>query len=138
MINPIHHSHTLYSMMKLIWFTFNTLKILHLFSKVKLPIKRDVAMIIIKYQHSSQKHMWCFKWRAAKMITAEHKYCCSSNYIINLQSEWWKWNKISPYDYQQKMLLRKLTGSPLSSIFLILVHFHLKNLKNGSFRYKNT
>lgn len=39
-------------------------------------------------------------------------------------------------DYEQKMLLRELTGSPLASIPLILMHFHLNKLKNRSFRYK--
>lgn len=61
LINPIHHSHTLYSMMRLIQFTFETLKTSHLFSKVKLPIKREVVMIIIKYQHSSQNHIQVFQ-----------------------------------------------------------------------------
>lgn len=69
-INLIHHSHTLYSMMRLIRFIFKTLKISHLFSKMKLPIKRDVAMIIIKYKHSLQKHMLCLKLGAAEIITA--------------------------------------------------------------------
>ena len=53
-INLIHHPKAAQGVMGLIEFTFKTLKLLHLSSKVKLPIKRDAATIVIKYQHSSQ------------------------------------------------------------------------------------
>lgn len=42
---------------------------------------------------------------------------------LHYQSSEWvmKMEQNSPYDYQQKMLLTELTGSPLSGISLILM-----------------
>jgi hypothetical protein len=73
-INLIHHPQAAQGVMGLIGFTFKTLKLSHLSSKVKLPIKRDAAMIVIKYQHSSQKHTRarCFKLGDAEIISMEH------------------------------------------------------------------